>query len=150
LYNHRHPEGYYMPGGAGNTGADWVTLGFKNKLDEYTEKAKYSIPSGYISWPLKTDGERFPIMAPQARGFEPEGLTKQEQFNANMEGVAYLEKYAYEMIKGLSGEKIKTIYTAGGASNSDIWLRIRSNVLGLPIIEMKYTSGAVGAAILAA
>src|SRR5699024_8405243 len=62
----------------------------------------------------------------------------------------YLEKYAYEMIKGLSGEKIKTIYTAGGASNSDIWLRIRSNVLGLPIIKMKYTSGAVGAAILAA
>jgi sugar (pentulose or hexulose) kinase len=26
IYNHRHPEGYWMPGGASNTGADWTTL----------------------------------------------------------------------------------------------------------------------------
>lgn len=150
LYNHRHPEGYFMPGGAGNTGADWVNLEFKNHLKELTQRAKERIPSGNISWPLRTKGERFPIKAPQARGFEPEELSQQEQFVANMEGVAYLERYAFEIIKDLSGEKIKAIYTAGGGSKSDVWLKIRSNVLNLPIYKMKYISGAVGAAILAA
>ncbi len=150
LYNHRHPHGYFMPGGAGNTGADWITLGFKKDLAALNKKAENLIPSGYISWPLRTEGERFPVTAPQARGFEPEGLNRQEQFVANMEGVAYLEKYAYDMIEKLSGEKVKVVYTAGGGSKSDIWLKIRSNVLGLPLYKMKYVSGAVGAAILAA
>src|SRR5690606_2621391 len=32
LYSHRHPGGYWMPGGASNTGADWVTKDFSNDL----------------------------------------------------------------------------------------------------------------------
>ena len=28
IYSHRHPAGYWMPGGASNTGADWVTNEF--------------------------------------------------------------------------------------------------------------------------
>ncbi len=150
LYNHKHPGGLYMPGGAGNTGADWISLGFKEDLAVLSQEAGKYVPSGFISWPLRTDGERFPIIAPQARGFEPEGLSRQQRFVANMEGVAYLERYAYEMIEGLSGETVQAIYTAGGGSKSDIWLKIRSNVLNLPIYKMKYVSGAVGAAILAA
>ncbi len=150
LYNHRHPQGYFMPGGAGNTGADWVTLDFKSDLEVLNRYAGKMIPSGYISWPLRTEGERFPIIAPQARGFEPDGLTQPEQFVANMEGVAYLEKQAYDLIESLSGEKVKAVYTAGGGSNSGIWLKIRSNVMNLPIYKMKYVSGAVGAAVLAA
>jgi sugar (pentulose or hexulose) kinase len=67
-----------------------------------------------------------------------------------MEGVAYIERYAYEIIEHLSGEKVKAVYTAGGGSKSDTWLAIRSNVLNLPIYKMKHVSGAVGAAILAA
>lgn len=150
LYNHRHPEGFFMPGGAGNTGADWVSLDFKNDLEELTNKANDLIPSGHISWPLRTSGERFPISAPQAKGFAPEELNREEQFTSNMEGVAYLERYAYEMIKELSGEQVKVVYTAGGGSKSDVWLKIRSNILNLPIYKMKHVSGAVGAAILAA
>lgn len=150
LYNHKHPEGYFMPGGAGNTGADWVSLDFKPDFETLMQKAEHHIPSGYIAWPLRTEGERFPIIAPQAHGFTPEGLSRIEQFVSNMEGVAYLEKYAYEMITELSGEKIKAVYTAGGGSNSNIWLKIRSNVLNLPVFKARQSSGAVGAAILAA
>lgn len=150
LYNHHHPEGYFMPGGAGNTGADWVSLEFKNDVKKLTENAKQTIPSGHISWPLRTSGERFPLKVPQAQGFEPEGLSRQEKFNANMEGVAYLEKYAYQMIEELSGERVNAVYAAGGGSENDVWLTIRSTVLNLPIYKMKFVSGAVGAAILAA
>jgi D-ribulokinase len=67
-----------------------------------------------------------------------------------MEGVAYIERLSYELIQELSGETISKVYTAGGASNSDVWLQIRSNVLQKPIYKMKHVEGAVGAAIVAA
>ncbi|MDB5261019.1 MAG: carbohydrate kinase [Adhaeribacter sp.] len=150
LYSHRHPEGFWMPGGASNTGADWVTKEFKEDLALLNEQAAALIPSGYLAYPLRQAGERFPFISPQARGFEPEGLSQVQRFVANMEGVAYVERYAYEIIQQLSGEKVEAVYTAGGASNSDTWLTIRSNVLNLPIYKMRHVTGAVGAAILAA
>ncbi|MEZ2444539.1 FGGY-family carbohydrate kinase [Chitinophaga sp. RCC_12] len=150
LYCHRHPEGYWMPGGASNTGADWVSQKFPGDLALLNEQALRIIPTGHLSWPLLQHGERFPFVAPQARGFEAAGLSAIESYAAGMEGVAYIERYAYQMIRQLSGEAVEKIYTAGGASNSRAWLTIRSNVLNLPIIKMKHVSGAAGAAILAA
>jgi sugar (pentulose or hexulose) kinase len=150
VYSHRHPEGYWMPGGASNIGADWVTKDFKDDLQALNDQAKQLIPTGKLAYPLRQQGERFPFIAPDAQGFEPEGLSKAERFTANMEGVAYVERYAYQMIEKLCNEKVKAVYTAGGASNSNVWLMIRSNVLNLPIYKMKYVTGSVGAAILAA
>ncbi|KAA9349053.1 FGGY-family carbohydrate kinase [Larkinella humicola] len=150
LYSHRHPEGYWMPGGASNTGADWVTAGFGTDLAELTQAAAALIPTPYTAYPLRQKGERFPFMSAQAHGFAPKGLTNAELFAANMEGVAYLERYAYELIETLSGETVRAVYTAGGASNSDIWLTIRSSVLKRPVYKCAEVTGAVGAAILAA
>ncbi|MDN4593875.1 FGGY-family carbohydrate kinase [Polycladomyces subterraneus] len=151
IYNHRHPEGFWMPGGASNTGADWVTKEFGNAdLEALNKQADGIIPTSFMAYPLHQEGERFPFIAPQARGFEPQGLSKEEAFAAKMEGVAYLERYAYEIMEGLSGEQVRAVFTAGGASNSDIWLTIRSSVLNKPIYKMRHTMGAVGAAILAA
>ncbi len=150
LYSHRHPDGYWMPGGAGNIGADWVAQDFKDDLAVLNEQAEQLIPTGKIAYPLRQSGERFPFIAPNAQGFEEEGLSKPERFAASMEGVAYVERYAYEMIEKLCGEKVKAVYTAGGGSNSNVWLTVRSNVLNLPVYKMKYVTGAVGAAILAA
>lgn len=150
LYCHRHPEGYWMPGGASNTGADWVTRDFGNNLGELTALAAQLVPTQHMAWPLKQQGERFPFIAPQATGFQPVGLPPAELFAACMEGVAYIERYAYEVIEQLSGEKVTAVYTAGGGSNSDVWLQIRTNVLQLPVYKMKHVTGAVGAAIIAA
>ncbi|WP_207514050.1 FGGY-family carbohydrate kinase [Longitalea luteola] len=150
LYCHRHPEGFWMPGGASNTGADWVTRDFGNDLTELTRQAAVLVPTRHMAWPLKQAGERFPFIAPQAAGFQPAGLSRAALFAANMEGVAYIERYAYEVIEQLSGEQVSAVYTAGGGSNSDVWLKIRSNVLQLPVYKMKHVTGAVGAAIIAA
>ena len=150
LYSHRHPAGYWMPGGASNTGADWVTNEFADDLANLNLEAAELIPTSYIAYPLQQQGERFPFMAPQAQGFVPPGLTKAERFTAGMEGVAYIERYAYELISYLSGENVNAVFTAGGASNSDTWLKIRANVFNKPIYKMKHVSGAVGAAVLAA
>ena len=151
LYSHRHPEGYWMPGGASNIGADWITTGgFSERLAELNEAAARLVPTAYVAYPLQQEGERFPFISTSARGFAPDGLTEAELFTANMEGVAYVERYAYELIEELSGEVVQAVYTAGGASNSDTWLTIRSNVLQRPIYKCAQVTGAVGAAILAA
>ena len=150
LYSHRHPEGYWMPGGAGNIGADWVSAGFADDLPALTQEAASLIPTGLIAYPLLQQGERFPFIAPQARGFAPENASREATFAANMEGVAFVERYAYEMIEGFSGEKVHAIYTAGGGSNSDVWLTIRANVLNRPVHKCGNVTGAAGAAIVAA
>lgn len=150
LYSHRHPDGYWMPGGASNTGADWVSADFGADLHRMNEEAASLVPTRQLVWPLKQVGERFPFIAPEAKGFMPEGLAPTERFAASMEGVAYIERLAYELIAELSGECPTAVYTAGGGSNSDVWLAIRSNVLNLPLYKCKEASGAVGAAIAAA
>jgi D-ribulokinase len=150
LYSHRHPEGYWMPGGAGNVGADWVSAGFSDDLFALNEAAANLIPTGLIAYPLIQQGERFPFIAPQARGFEPENASREAVFAANMEGVAFVERYAYEMIENLSGEEVNAVFTAGGGSNSDVWLTIRANVLNRPVHKCGNVSGAAGAAIVAA
>lgn len=150
IYNHRHPSGYWMPGGASNTGADWVSQLFAGKdLQQLGKQAGAHLPVTSLAWPLIQRGERFPFIAPQAVGFWPEG-DDVETFAACMEGVAFIERYAYDRISLLSGEKIAQIFSAGGGSNSDTWLRIRSCVSNVDVCKMQQVSGAAGAAILAA
>ena len=151
LYCHRHPQGYWMPGGASNTGAGWVNQLFDpERTDELNAAAAQLMPTGKLAWPLMQNGERFPFVAPQARAFAPDQIKETELFAAYLEGVAYIERYAYEKIMELSGEKVEQVFAAGGGSHSDTWLIIRSSVLGLPIRKMKNVSGAAGAAIVAA
>ncbi len=151
LYCHRHPEGHWMPGGASNTGADWVSRLFAGAdLQALNDTAAATMPGKRLAWPLLQQGERFPFVAPQALGFAPGNITREELFLLSMEGVAYIERYAYERIKKLSGEPITQVSAAGGATNSDTWLTIRSNVLNLPICIMQNLTGAAGAAVVAA
>jgi sugar (pentulose or hexulose) kinase len=155
IYNHRHPAGYWMPGGASNTGADWVSKLFAgHDLQALGLKAAEHLPSSSLVWPLFQQGERFPFVAPNAEGFwlwvDIDNADKADRFAACMEGVAFIERYAYEKIMQLTGEKVDKIYSAGGGSDSNTWLTIRSAVTRIPVCKMKNVSGAAGAAILAA
>jgi sugar (pentulose or hexulose) kinase len=151
IYCHRHPDGYWMPGGASNTGADWVSKWFGDQdLALLNKEAEAFIPTGLMAWPLLQEGERFPILSPEARGFMPDVDNDILRYAACMEAVAYVERLAYERIEELSGEKVNQVFTAGGASSSDTWLRIRASVLQKPVRKMENVQGANGAAILAA
>lgn len=120
------------------------------QLDQLNAQAEALIPTGLLAWPLKQEGERYPIMAANARKIEPQVNSKEELYAANLEGVAFIEKLAYDIIEDLSTEKVTAVYTAGGGSNSDVWLKIRASVLNVPIHKCKEASGALGAAIMAA
>jgi sugar (pentulose or hexulose) kinase len=151
LYNHRHPEGWWMPGGASNTGADWVARDYAGEdLAALDAAARSVIPTPWVAYPLTGEGERFPFISPQARGFEPQGLAEPLRYAARLEGVAYLERLACDLLAELSGETIDRISSAGGGSRSETWLTIRANVLNKPVLCMRHPDAAVGAAILAA
>ncbi len=151
IYCHRHPQGYWMPGGASNTGADWIAGTFGADLSALNAAAATMVPTGFLVYPLQQQGERFPFISKHARGFSDPGITTPEElFAAGMEGVACIERLAYELIEELSGEAVNTIYTAGGGSNSAAWLKIRANVLNRRVCRPAATSGAMGAAIMAA
>ncbi|WP_337098926.1 FGGY-family carbohydrate kinase [Paenibacillus sp. YIM B09110] len=151
IYNHKHPQGYWMPGGASNTGADWISLDYGGwDLAELNQEAKQWLPTPWLSYALSRQGERFPFLNEDARGFDAPGLTAVQRYAARLESVAYMERLAYETIESLSPETIEVVYTAGGGSSSDTWLQIRSDVLQKPIYKMKHVEGADGAAMLAA
>ncbi len=151
IYNHRHPDGYWMPGGASNTGADWIERDFPGEdLAILDTISRSLIPTGHISYPLRQRGERFPFVLPTATGFDPPGISGPELFAARMEGVAYLECLCYDLLEGLAGERVEQVYSAGGANGSETWLRIRANVLGRPVHRARHSIGAVGAAVIAA
>lgn len=152
FYSHLHPQGTWMLGGASNTGGEWITKQFPSRdpsqLDILAEK---HIPTEFISYPLVRKGERFPFEAPEAEGFlvgKPQNDI--ERFAANLEGLAYLERLAYDTLSKMNIKIGREIYVTGGGAKSELWLKIRSSVLSRQLLRPSVSEAAMGAAVLAA
>ncbi|MCM8763989.1 MAG: FGGY family carbohydrate kinase [Candidatus Omnitrophica bacterium] len=151
IYNHRHPDGWWLPGGASNTGGECIVKRFEKAKWKYLEnKAENIAPTNKICWPLVGKGERFPFVNPDARGFEPEDCDEEILYIAYLEGVGYIEKLAYQTLQGLGAEVKEIIRIAGGGTKSNIWNRIRACILEKTLALPANTNAAAGAAILAA
>lgn len=152
IYSHRHPDGWWLPGGASSTGARALTVGFPGRdLAELDRLAACHGPARGIVYPLVGRGERFPFAAPDASGFTL-GLIggEVERYRATLEGVAFLERLGYERLAALGAAADPPIAVTGGGSASRVWTRIRAAVLGIPVLEKPDATTALGAAILAA
>jgi hypothetical protein len=68
VYCHRHPDGMWLPGGASNTGADWIKKEFEGRYQDYPVDAG-DPPAKALVYPLVRQGERFPFLNNQAAGF---------------------------------------------------------------------------------
>ncbi len=152
VYCHRHPDGYWMPGGASNAGGAWLRHHFPDAdLGALDTEALALTPTGVVVYPLVRTGERFPFVAPEARGFiEGVPQSRSHAYAASLEGVAYVERLGYETLASLGAEVGEVIYTAGGGARSVPWLQIRSDVLGRVLRRPALPGAASGAAILAA
>jgi sugar (pentulose or hexulose) kinase len=152
VYSHRHPEGWWLPGGASNTGARTLVEGFPDgDLAQLDEKAADHGPAECVVYPLLGQGERFPFAAAEAKGFtlgEPEHDV--ERYRATLEGVAFVERLGYERLRELGAAVQGPISVTGGGSGSPVWNRIRATVLGMPVVAKPGASTAAGACILAA
>lgn len=152
IYSHRHPEGYWLPGGASNTGSTCLDHRFAGEIESLGGRALDVSPTDLLVYPLLKKGERFPFVCPQAEGFAVGADTgdRARLFAAHLEGVAYVERLSFEMLEGLGLQVGESIYTSGGGTKSAAWLQIRADVLDRRILKPALPLGAVGAAILAA
>lgn len=136
---------------------------FKYFRDEFTDSMDYNELNkaasqvkpgscGLILLP-HCAGAVSPVSSPKARGVAY-GITlahKREHWaRAIMEAVAYLLRDNVEVLKKL-GAQITEIRSLGGGAKSDLWLQIKADVLGIPVVVTKCEEAtALGAAVLAA
>lgn len=152
VYSHRHPAGWWLPGGASSTGAKALPAGFAGRdLGELDRMAARHGPARGIIYPLVGRGERFPFAVPEAEGFALGDLPDETaRYRATLEGVAFVERLGYERLAALGAPEPASIAVTGGGSTSTVWNRIRAAVLGVPLIETPDATTALGACILAA
>lgn len=151
IYCHRHPEGYWLPGGASSTGAECLAMRFGQDLDALNRAALAHTPSGVVVYPLVRRGERFPFCRPEATGFTLGQASGREcLFSAHLEGIAYVERLAYDVLRDLGASVGDTIHVAGGGIQSEAGLQVRADVLNRRLVAPAVPSAAMGAAILAA
>ncbi len=152
FYSHLHPEGMWMPGGASNTGTEWILKEYPDAdLAMMDECALAYVPSDIITYPLARKGERFPFIKPEAKGFligTPDNSN--EIYAAKLEGLGYLERLIYSTLEDLGAPVGDTIFATGGGAKSKTWLEIRASILSRCMKRPKVSDTAMGAAILAA
>jgi sugar (pentulose or hexulose) kinase len=154
VYSHRHPDGDgWLPGGASNTGAGALTTMLPGAdLDALDRAAiRRDGPVDATIYPLTKPGERFPFVAPEAVGFElgdvPDDL---HRYLGVLQGVAFIERLAFEHLTKLGAESPRSVALTGGAVRSEHWNQLRADVLGVPVELPEAADPAYGMAVLAA
>ncbi len=151
LYSHRHPDGWWLPGGASNTGGEALADTPAERRRALDDAAAAYGPATTVSYPLRRDGERFPFVTADARGFTLGSPADEvDRHRAALEGVAFLERLAIERVRALGVTVDSPMYAAGGGSRSPLWSRIRATTLGMPVRVARNADTAFGAALLAA
>jgi D-ribulokinase len=152
IYCHRHPEGWWMPGGASNTGCEWIGMQFPQAdLAALDRAARSCFPTHLICFPLARKGERFPFIAPDATGYLIGDVANETQrFAAGLEGTAMVERLSFELIKSVGAPLEDPIVVTGGSSRSDVWVKLRATILNHELIRPAFSDTCIGAAVLAA
>jgi len=152
IYCHAHPDGYWLPGGASNCGAECLQVLFHGRdLGQLNAYVPQYTPTALLVYPLVRTGERLPFVDPQAEGFiVGEPRDSRELYAAYLEGVGYVERWCYELLADLGAEIGDTIYTTGGGAKSPEWMQVRADILNKRIVRPASTECAMGTAAVAA
>ncbi len=152
VYSHRHPAGWWLPGGASNTGGAAVAAASPGAdLADLDCRAAAAGPASCVTYPLLGAGERFPFVAPDATGLwlgRPTGEV--DHHRATLEGVAFVERLAYAHLSDLGAPALGAIRSAGRGGRSRVWAQVRASVLGRPVLVIEGADTALGACTLAA
>ena len=152
IYSHYHPDGWWLPGGASNCGGKILSEKFQAaELDEAQEAAEKILPTDIMCYPLAGKGERLPFVSSEAEGFcEPMTKSKTHLMAAISEGLAFVERWVYEMMEELSARIGDTVYSTGGCVRNNTLNLIRASVLKKKIAIPENTESALGSAVIAA
>jgi len=158
IYSHKLPGSRWLPGAASNTGAEWIPALFPDRdVRALDAAASNLLPSPCLAYPLVRKGERFPFLAPEADGFcIPEPGAEVELFAAYLQGVAFVERMAYDVLDALAATSTSTstskghVFSTGGGSRSDVWMQCRADATCRVVHRPACPESAFGSAILAA
>ena len=122
IYCHKLPGGWWLPGAASNVGTDWIGAMFPGAdLPAMDSAAAERLPSQCVAYPLVLPGERFPFLAPEARGFfTPDLPGAADRYAACLQGVALVERLGYQVLDAAAGTSGGEVYGTGGGSRSDV------------------------------
>ncbi|NMO93558.1 FGGY family carbohydrate kinase [Actinomycetospora sp. TBRC 11914] len=163
VYCHLGPQGGWWPGGASSTGAAVLAeLVAPGRFEEHTAALlAHEPPVVPVVYPLSGRGERFPFAAPDAAGFwlddrHARGLDElvgavgeRQAFAGIAEGVAFVERLAFEHLAGLGADVTGPRTITGGATANRWWNQRRADVLGVPLHRPRHAEPAFGMAVLA-
>lgn len=154
VYSHKHPQGWWMPGGASNVGGRCLNVWFGGENFERLNRAGARLePTGALVYPLLTPGERFPFVQGDFCGFSSlpaEQTDEEKRYLATLEGVGYVERMCYAHLASLGAAVSDEIYTTGGGCRSELWLETRASILNRTLKVPASTDAAMGSAMLAA
>jgi len=160
VYSHRAPHGdLWLPGGASSTGAGVVSALFGgHDLDALTGQAR-QVADVPLCYPLAGQGERFPFVQPDARGFLGDGPLPAgpdevddpaRAFAAVCTGVAYVERLCFDLLDDVGADVSGTVSLTGGGSRNPWWNQMRCDLLGVQVRIPASSEPSVGMAVLAA
>ncbi|MET9392243.1 FGGY-family carbohydrate kinase [Streptomyces sp. NPDC006624] len=152
VYNHRAPDGTWLPGGASSVGAGVLAAHFPSAdAAAMDERAGAYEPSGVLAYPLVSPGERFPFRAPQATSLllgDP--ADDADLWAALLQGVGFAERLCLDYLHHLGAPLDGPLAFTGGGARSPYWNQLRADILGRPARVPEQTEPALGMAALAA
>ena len=156
IYCHKLPGGLWLPGAASNTGCEWMGTMFGGSDVAAMDAAAASrLPCAEVVYPLARTGERFPFASESARPFfvsrtESGPRDPADRYAGCLQGVAFVERLAYDVIDGVTGTSGGQVFSTGGGSLSDVWMQCRADVTNREIHRPECPESALGTAVLAA
>lgn len=149
LYAHRIGDGWLI-GGASNSGGGVLKAFFTTQeLQTLSAQIDPTRESPLDYYPLLHPGERFPINDPvlQPR-LDPRPENRADFLHGLLEGIARIEKRAYDVMAEMGSGYPKQVVTAGGGSKNDVWTSIRARVLNVPVRSVHMSEASIGVARL--
>jgi sugar (pentulose or hexulose) kinase len=157
VYSHRAPHGdLWLPGGASSTGAGAVRALFPDADLAALTAAAAGVRDVPLCYPLVGHGERFPFVAPQARGFLGGGpldvstMDSATAFAAVCTGIAHIERLSFELLDEAGADVGGPVTFTGGGARNEWWNQLRCDLLGVPVRLPTNPEPALGMAVLAA
>ena len=150
FYSHLLPKERWLGGAASNLGGISFEK-YQSEIKAWDQKAADHGPASYALYPLVGTGERFPVASKEMKCVAT-GTAQNEvdEYRAILEGIAFAERYAFEILENAGAQITGAIYSAGGGSRSAIWSAIRATVMNRPVATVKDSGSDLGAAKIAA
>lgn len=141
----------WLAGGASNAGGGVLRQHFSDgELPILSSRIDPERASGLDYYPLPCPGERFPIQDPALPPrLEPRPMERAEFLHGLLEGLARIESLGYRRLAELGATPLTLVSSSGGGAANPVYARIRSRLLGVPIIQAAEHEACYGTARLA-